>query len=287
MSDKQFTKRKWLFWTRDMIEKFIELLKEHECLYNNKNKFYYNRHIKDEICEYILHEMQKDKPAIQIGDIRRKMKVLRTQYARENRMLSLARVHGKVYEPKLWCYHKLSFLEKHTTCVTSINNKEAPTSHDETNTFSDEETFNYDDNEDNSLLMEIYKKEDVLNVDDTQYEEASKTNETIYEENKTTPKTENVEINDNDNNSNKKTSGKYDWVGDLVVSQMEDIDEAQRGDFVWDIQCVVRKYLMKSKVTREQASKSSKSNESEETATTTKDVTFHKGSNISVNVNFL
>lgn len=107
-----------------MIEKFIVLLKEHECLYNNKNKFYYNRNIKDEICEYILREMQKDKPAIKIGDIRRKMKVLRTQFARENRLLSLARLHGEEYQPKLWCYDKLSFLEKHTTCVTTLNNKD-------------------------------------------------------------------------------------------------------------------------------------------------------------------
>ncbi|XP_065371200.1 uncharacterized protein LOC135963322 [Calliphora vicina] len=281
MSDKQFTKRKWLFWTRDMIEKFIELLKEHECLYNNKNKYYYNRHIKDEICEYILHEMQKDKPAIQIGDIRRKMKVLRTQYARENRMLSLARVHGKVYEPKLWCYNKLSFLEKHTTCVTSLNNKDLPTSHDETNTFSDDESFNYDDNEDNSLLMEIYKKEEMLtdNADNVQYEDSSKPNETIYEENKTTNKSEETV-----ENKDKTQSGKYDWVANFVVSQIEDIDAAHRGDFVWDVQCLVRKYLLKSKITKEQA-QSNKSNE--EQATTTKDVTFHKGSNISVNVNFL
>lgn len=106
-----------------MVEKFIELLKNHECLYNNKNKLYYNRHAKDEICKYILLELRKKKPNIQISDIRRKLKVLRTQFARENRLLSLSRIHGRLYEPKLWCYHKLLFLEKHTTCVTTIHSK--------------------------------------------------------------------------------------------------------------------------------------------------------------------
>ncbi|KAM7362161.1 uncharacterized protein ACRADG_012961 isoform 2-T2 [Cochliomyia hominivorax] len=266
-----------------MIEKFIELIKEHECLYNNKNKFYYNRHIKDEICEYILHEMQKDKPALQICDIRKKMKVLRTQYAHENRMLSLARLRGKVYEPKWWCYDKLLFLEKHTTCITPLNNKDLPISDDKTNTFSDDDTFNSDNNEENSILMEIYKKEEMLtdNIDSFQYDDAPKTHEKLNEDGKITMEKEN-----NHSTHDKTQSGKYDWVGDLVISQIEDIDLAHRGDFVWDIQCLVRKYLLKSKVTKENA-QSSKSNETGPTTTTTKDITFHKGSNIAVNVNFL
>lgn len=117
------------------------------------------------------------------------------------------------------------------------------------------------------------------NADDVQYEEASKPHETIYEENKTTNKSEETV-----ENKDKTQSGKYDWVGNLVVSQIEDIDSVHRGDFVWDVQCLLRKYLLKSKITKEQA-QSNKSNEEE--ATTTKDVTLHKGSNISVNVNFL
>lgn len=116
--------------------------------------------------------------------------------------------------------------------------------------------------------------------EDVQYIENTKTNETLNEDsNKTPPKSENIY-----NVSDKTQNGKYNWVGDLVVSQLEDIDIEHRGDFVWDIQCLVRKYLMKSKISRDSA-ESSKSNETEETKR--KDITFHKGSNIAVNVNFL
>lgn len=128
--------------------------------------------------------------------------------------------------------------------------------------------------------MEIYKKEAMFTDDteDVQYEETLKTNETNLEDSKTSTKSENIQTED------RNESGKYDWIGDLVVSQIEDIEIAHRGDFVWDIQCLVRKYLLKSKITNDK-NQTNKSTEAE--VNSTKDVTFHKGSNISVNVNFL
>lgn len=127
--------------------------------------------------------------------------------------------------------------------------------------------------------MEIYKEELITDImDDAQNKDTSKIQETNIEDTETPAATEKVQISDKTQNS------KYNWIGDLVVSQIEDIDLVHRGDFIWDIQCLVRKYLLKSKVTNEK-DQYSKSNETE--ATTMKDVTLHKGSNISVNVNFL
>lgn len=120
-------------------------------------------------------------------------------------------------------------------------------------------------------------KEEILsdNTSDRQYEQL-KTNESNFEAFKDTIKIEDVEIND------KNSCEKYEYLGELVVSQIEDIDVAYRADFAWDLQCLVRKYILKSKV----ESKNDQ-NADETEPKTTKELTFHKGSHISLNVNFL
>lgn len=63
---------------------------------------------------------------------------------------------------------------------------------------------------------------------------------------------ENIYTKENQNCKNcLKNGGKphdFEWLGNMVTSQLDDISPSFRSEFAWDVQCLVRKYILKSKV---------------------------------------
>ncbi|GFR15187.1 protein fantom, partial [Trichonephila clavata] len=104
-----------LKWDRKLVEILISLYKKYPILYEKKTDGYYDRKQREIAMLSIAAEMSKIRP-ITIDDVKKKIKTLRSQFSVENvhRYRSLTSGTGnKIFVPKLWCYHLLSFLDKY------------------------------------------------------------------------------------------------------------------------------------------------------------------------------
>ncbi|GFW93987.1 hypothetical protein TNCV_4813051 [Trichonephila clavipes] len=104
-----------LRWDRKLVEILISLYKKYPVLYEKKTDGYYDRKQREIALLSIAAEMSKIRP-VTIDDVKKKIKTLRSQFSVENvhRYRSLTSGTGnKIFVPKLWCYHLLSFLDKY------------------------------------------------------------------------------------------------------------------------------------------------------------------------------
>ncbi|KAG5885394.1 hypothetical protein JTB14_002791 [Gonioctena quinquepunctata] len=105
------------FWTTDQAVRLIEPYETHPCLYNAKSKNYHNRNLKakasTEICDG-FKELFPDKPFTE-ALIKAKIHTLRSQFMSELNKIKKTEASGAspddIYQPKLWCYQSLQFLE--------------------------------------------------------------------------------------------------------------------------------------------------------------------------------
>ncbi|KAG5873300.1 hypothetical protein JTB14_008966 [Gonioctena quinquepunctata] len=105
------------FWTTDQAVRLIELYENHPCLYNAKSKNYHNRNLKAKALTEIsdgLKELFPDKPFTE-ALIKAKIHTLRSQFMSELNKIKKTEASGAspddIYQPKLWCYQSLQFLE--------------------------------------------------------------------------------------------------------------------------------------------------------------------------------
>ncbi|XP_063876929.1 uncharacterized protein LOC135109480 [Scylla paramamosain] len=102
-------------WTRANTQLFIELLKEHPCLWQLKNKNYKNKTVRSRSLDAMTKQLMGTMnclitPAI----IMKKLHTLRSQFRRELKQIKTSQKSGTgtndLYVPKLWCYDALAFL---------------------------------------------------------------------------------------------------------------------------------------------------------------------------------
>lgn len=83
----------------------------------------------------------------------------------------------------------------------------------------------------------------------------------------------------------------YEWLGDLVVEQLAEIAPKHRTDFAWDVQCLIRKYVMKTRTDNSEINSlletSNKTAKDMKKSKTSHDLILPKSGNVSFNINFV
>lgn len=110
-----------IYLNRKLTKLFIQLYKEHECLYDPSHDDYHNRIEKKRCLQNILQEIQKFVPELQLENVRSKIKTIRTQFAHELSLIESMDVAAIPYTPRLWCFKYLTFLRKF---MSRLPNKE-------------------------------------------------------------------------------------------------------------------------------------------------------------------
>uniref|UniRef100_A0A182P6S1 MADF domain-containing protein n=1 Tax=Anopheles epiroticus TaxID=199890 RepID=A0A182P6S1_9DIPT len=100
-------------WRRDATEQLIESYKKFPVLYDMRHPRYYNKTFRGKALAEIVDDVQQVRPETTMKDVLRKIQTMRTQFGQE---LTKARRHsmnGSVYQPTVWWYQGLSFLQHH------------------------------------------------------------------------------------------------------------------------------------------------------------------------------
>ncbi|XP_015371923.1 PREDICTED: uncharacterized protein LOC107167411 [Diuraphis noxia] len=95
---------------RKLISELIEEYKTCTCLWRIKDPDYKNKEMKNEAYESLLQLIKKYNESCTMDDLKRKIANLRTCYLREFKKVMDAKRYGGVYEPSLWYYKSLEFL---------------------------------------------------------------------------------------------------------------------------------------------------------------------------------
>lgn len=109
-------------WSRTEVETLIALYHSDSFLYDTKHEDYHNRAKRDRRLTEIADKLNKIRGnKLTLIDIKGKIKTLRTQYGAEKQQMAAAekskqrsgdKSEASPYEPKLWCYESLKFLDE-------------------------------------------------------------------------------------------------------------------------------------------------------------------------------
>ncbi|XP_060833568.1 uncharacterized protein LOC132917059 [Rhopalosiphum padi] len=95
---------------RKLISELIDEYKTCTCLWRIKDPDYKNKEMKNEAYESLLQLIKKYNESCTMDDLKRKIANLRTCYLREFKKVMDAKRYGGIYEPSLWYYKSLEFL---------------------------------------------------------------------------------------------------------------------------------------------------------------------------------
>ncbi|CAG9814712.1 unnamed protein product [Phaedon cochleariae] len=116
-------------WTAEHVLALIEEYQKFPCLYAVENILYHNRVARAEALEYIKNALIVLRPCLKTEEIKSEFNSLRTTYLAEKRKYDKAKKSGAgrdfVYEPSLWYYHHMAFLNEHVVIRQSVSNMEA------------------------------------------------------------------------------------------------------------------------------------------------------------------
>lgn len=113
-------------WRDEHTPKILDLLRNRECLWNNKCSDYKNKDARDDALQSLILDL--DIPSITESDIKAKIKTIRTRYAAElakvKKSEKRATTADNVYIPKLfWFQQADSFLRSVCTprCIAQVS----------------------------------------------------------------------------------------------------------------------------------------------------------------------
>nr|XP_034173832.1 uncharacterized protein LOC117601323 [Osmia lignaria] len=90
-------------WSENETVKFVELYKQHDCLWDITSPSYRNNQMRSGAIELLIRDMEKD--GLGPAEIKHKIKILRTQYHNEMRKVEASMRSGAgtedVYRPRL------------------------------------------------------------------------------------------------------------------------------------------------------------------------------------------
>ena len=102
-------------WTRAITLQFIDLLKQHPCLWQVKNDNYKNKIVRNSSLAAIIKALNENMncEATQ-SDVMKKLHTLRSQFRKEMKDFKTSQKSGAgtddLHVPKLWCFDALRFL---------------------------------------------------------------------------------------------------------------------------------------------------------------------------------
>lgn len=105
---------------------FIDIYKCHPCLWNVKTKMYSDRNAKNKAYEVLIEKLKEKCPEANKDMVIKKLNNMRTVFRKELKKVEASKKSGTgtddVYEPSLWYYHLLSFLNESETPRPSVSN---------------------------------------------------------------------------------------------------------------------------------------------------------------------
>ena len=100
-------------WKDEHMETFLEMYRNHECLWNNKSENYHKTNIREKAYKTLHSELNL--PQLSVNDIRAKIKTIRTRYCSELAKIRKSEKSGArsndLYVPRLFWFKRAdSFL---------------------------------------------------------------------------------------------------------------------------------------------------------------------------------
>lgn len=103
------------FMSTEFLPTFINVYRNHPCLWYLKSKDYSNKDLKTAAYKELIQLTKKIIPSCDLNFVKRKIEVLRGSFRRERRKVKNATKLGSGrnpnYKPKLWYYDMLMFLQ--------------------------------------------------------------------------------------------------------------------------------------------------------------------------------
>lgn len=119
-------------FTRDFVEQFINMYREEECLWKTTLKEYSDKGKRNAAYDRLILLCKTVEPNIDRNGVIKKINSLRASWRREKKKIDDSKRSGKgtaeVYEPRLWYFSLLTFLEEQIVPMSSISNIESTSS---------------------------------------------------------------------------------------------------------------------------------------------------------------
>jgi hypothetical protein len=95
-------------WRDEHVETFLEMYRNHECLWHNKSEDYHKTNIREKTFKTLHSELNL--PQLSVNDIRAKIKTIRTRYCSELAKIRKSEKSGAgtnyLYAPRLFWFQQ-------------------------------------------------------------------------------------------------------------------------------------------------------------------------------------
>ena len=104
------TSKTTMIWNHSLVEKLIEIYKDHTCLWNVIAYEYRNCDAKEQALLKMVEDLKVFNDNVTLTAVRNKIHTLRSQFHRERKLQreSIKSGADQVYTPKLWCLNRAS-----------------------------------------------------------------------------------------------------------------------------------------------------------------------------------
>uniref|UniRef100_A0A182XJ44 MADF domain-containing protein n=1 Tax=Anopheles quadriannulatus TaxID=34691 RepID=A0A182XJ44_ANOQN len=128
-------------WRRDATEQLIQSYKKHPVLYDMRHPRYYNKTFRGKALSEIVDDVQQVRPDTSMKDVLRKIQTMRTQFGQELTKTRRHSMNGSMYQPTVWWYESLSFLQNHikhrsVDAVPTMENDGWKSEHDDSSSYN-------------------------------------------------------------------------------------------------------------------------------------------------------
>nr|XP_014095752.2 uncharacterized protein LOC106621417 [Bactrocera oleae] len=200
---------------------------------------YLDRNAKAQAFNKIVQDLEM--PSLNVFEVKKKWKTLRSQYLREIREFRTSKKSGSgvddIPTPKLWCFSHLKFLESYSQVRSGESNCEDPGS-----------------------LIVIFELNSLRQLNDTPSTHTTSaevidiTNDSSYRKEAGRKRgKENAfqklkkDVANFKDRMKEKRNRPFSWLGNLVTTKMEEIIPELQDDAAWEIQCLMRRLVQQSK----------------------------------------
>ncbi|XP_016999594.2 uncharacterized protein [Drosophila takahashii] len=101
--------------SKQFLTEFIFCLQNEPALWQANSEAYKNKSMRNKGWEMLLHKLQENDPEATIDTVKKKVNSLRATYRRESKKIKRSEKSGDIYQPSIWYFKELSFLDEINT----------------------------------------------------------------------------------------------------------------------------------------------------------------------------